>query len=200
MAHFVPTTEKTMAEGLAQLFRDNIWQLYGLPKSIISDRGPQFTAGLMKELNEMLGIKTKLLIVFHLQTNRQTKRMNQELEQYLCMLIDQCQEQWPEWLGMAEFAYNNKAHTGIKVSPFEANSGQSPRMGFEFRKKGRFEGAERFAKRIEEVQREAKVVLTKAQEDIRWYADRHRSEGVDYKVGDLVLLSTKNLKWQMAGR
>jgi len=101
---------------------------------------------------------------------------------------------------MAEFAYNNKAHTGIKVSPFEANSGQSPRMGFEFRKKGRFEGAERFAKRMEEVQREAKVVLTKTQEDIRWYTNRHRLEGVDYKVGDLVLLSTKNLKWQMAGR
>jgi len=49
-----------MAEGLARLFRDNVWQLHGLPESIISDRGPQFAAGLMRELNEMLGIKTKL--------------------------------------------------------------------------------------------------------------------------------------------
>ena len=70
------------------LFRDNLWQLHGLPESIISDRGPQFAAGLMRELNEMLGIKTKLLMAFHPQTNRQTERMNQELEQYLQMLID----------------------------------------------------------------------------------------------------------------
>jgi len=69
MVHFVPTTEKTTAEGLAQLFRDNVWQLHRLPKSIISDRGPQFAAGLIKELNKLLGIKTKLLMAFHLQTD-----------------------------------------------------------------------------------------------------------------------------------
>ena len=102
-------------------------------------------------------------------------------------------------MGTAEFAYNNKAHTGTKVSPFEVNSGQNPRMGFEMRKKGRFEGAEKFTKRMEEVQKEAKVVLGKAQEDMRKYADRHRLEAVGYKVGDLVLLSTKDLKWKMVG-
>jgi len=88
MVHFVPTTEKTMAEELARLFRDNVWRLHGLPESIISDRGPQFAAGLMRELNEMLGIKTKLLTAFHPQTDGQTERMNQELEQYLYMFID----------------------------------------------------------------------------------------------------------------
>jgi len=83
MAHFVPTTERTSAEGLARLFRDNIWKLHGLPDSIISDKGPQFTAGIMKELNHMLGIETKLSTAFHPQTDGQTERMNQELEQYL---------------------------------------------------------------------------------------------------------------------
>jgi len=100
---------------------------------------------------------------------------------------------------MAEFAYNNKAHSGTKVSPFEANNGRSPRMGFELRKKGRFEGAERFAKRMEEVQREAKAALMKAQEEMRRYADRKRGEAEEYKVGGWVLLSTRDLKWQMAG-
>jgi len=47
MVHFIPTTEKTLAEGLARLFRDNVWKLHGLPKSIVSDRGPQFAAGIM---------------------------------------------------------------------------------------------------------------------------------------------------------
>ena len=153
----------------------------------------------MRELNKLLEIKTKLSTAFHPQTNGQTKRMNQELEQYLCMFIDYCQEQWLEWLGMAEFTYNNKVHTGTKVSPFQANSGQDPRMGFELRKKGRYEGAEKFTKKMEEVQREAKTALVKAQEDIKRYIDRHRAEAVGYKVGDLVLLSTKDLKWQMVG-
>jgi len=88
MVHFIPTTEKTMAEGLAKLFRDNMWKLHGLPKSIISDRGPQFMAGLMRELNQMLGIESKMLMAFHSQTDGQMERVNQELEQYLRIFID----------------------------------------------------------------------------------------------------------------
>jgi len=56
IAHFIATTERTLVEGLARLFRDHIWKLHGPPESIISDRGVQFTAGMMKELNELLGI------------------------------------------------------------------------------------------------------------------------------------------------
>jgi len=88
MVHFIPTTEKTSVEGLARLFRDNVWKLYGLPKSIISDRGPQFAAGLMRELNQMLGIESKMLTAFHPQIDGQTERVNQELEQYLRIFID----------------------------------------------------------------------------------------------------------------
>jgi len=73
MAHFIPTTAKTTAGGLARLFRDNVWKLYSLPESIISDRGPQFIAGVMKELNTMLGINSKLSMAFHPQTDRQTE-------------------------------------------------------------------------------------------------------------------------------
>ena len=69
IAHFMPTTEKTLAERVARLFWNNIWKLHGLPKSIIMDRGAQFAAGMMKELNQMLGIDTKLSIVYHLQTD-----------------------------------------------------------------------------------------------------------------------------------
>jgi len=70
MLHFVVTTEKITAKSLARLFRDNVWKLHGLLESFISDRGPQFTAGLMKELNEMLGIEMKLSTAYHLQTDR----------------------------------------------------------------------------------------------------------------------------------
>ena len=200
MVYFIPITEKTSAEGLARLFRNNVWKLHSLPESIISDRGPQFTAGLMQELNEMLGIKSKLSTAFHPQTDRQTERINQELGQYLRMFIDHRQEQWPEWLGMAELAYNNKAHLSTRTSPFKANYRQDPRMGFEGRKKGKYARAEKFVEKMKEIQEEAKAALRKAQEDMRKYADRKRSDAEEYKVGDLVMLSIKDLKYQMVGR
>jgi len=93
MVYFILTTEKTMAEGLARLFRDNVWKLHSLPESIISDRGPQFAAGLIQELNKILGIESKMSTVFYSQIDRQTERVNQELEQYLRMFIDHIQEQ-----------------------------------------------------------------------------------------------------------
>ena len=80
ITHFVATTEGTLAKGLARLFRDNIWKLYGLLESVVSDRRPQFAVELTKELNRMLEIETKLSTAFYPQTDGQTKQMNQELE------------------------------------------------------------------------------------------------------------------------
>jgi len=200
MVHFISTTEKMSAEDLAKLFRDNVWKLHSLLESIILDRGLQFVAGIMRELNRMLGIKSKLSIVFHSQTNGQMERVNQELEQYLRMFIDHRQEQWPDWLEMAEFAYNNKAHSSTKMSSFKANYRQDPRMGFEMRKKEKYEGAEKFVTKMKEIQEEAKAALEKAQEEMKKYADRKRGEADKYKVGDLIMLSTKDLKYQMTGR
>jgi len=71
MAHFIAITEKTLAEGLVRLFQDNVWKLHKLLKSVIRDRELQFVAELIKKLNKMLGIETRLLTVFHSQTDRQ---------------------------------------------------------------------------------------------------------------------------------
>ena len=91
------------------------------------------------------------------------------------IFIDHRQEQWPEWLGMAEFVYNNKAYLSTQTLSFKANYGQDPRMGFEGRKKEKYVGAKKFA-------------------------NRKRSDINKYKVGDLVMLSTKDLKYQIVGR
>jgi len=155
---------------------------------------------MMKELNNLLGIQTKLSTAYHPQTDGQTERINQELEQYLRVFIDHRQEQWPDWLGIAEFAYNNKIHVATKTLPFKANYGQDPRMGFEGRRKGKYEAAGKFIEKIKKIQEEAKVVLGKAQEEMKKFGDRRQGKGEEYKVGDLVLLSTKDLKWQMKGK
>jgi len=76
MIHFVAMTEGTIVEGLARLFRDNMWRLHGLLESVVSDREQQFAAELIKELNKMLGIQTKLSTAFHPQTDGQTEQMN----------------------------------------------------------------------------------------------------------------------------
>jgi len=73
-------------------------------------------------------------------------------------------------------------------------------MGFEGRKKGKYEGAEKFVKKMKEIQEKAKAMLGKAQEEMKKYTDRKRAEVDDYKVGDLVMLSTKDLKYQMVRR
>jgi len=99
----------------------------------------------------MLEIESKMSMAFHPQTNGQTERVNQELEQYLRMFIDHQQEQWPDWLGTAEFVYNNKAYSSIKTSSFKANYGQDPRIGFETRRKGKYKRAEKLTIKMKKV-------------------------------------------------
>jgi len=74
MAHFVPTMKKTLMEGVARLFQDNVWKLHSLPESIIIDRGVQFAVGMMKELNQILGIDTRLSTVYYLHIMRCLRR------------------------------------------------------------------------------------------------------------------------------
>ena len=88
ITYFVATMKGTLAKELVWLIRNNMWKLYILLKSVILDRGLQFVAELTKELNKMLEIKTKLLTFFQLQTDRQTKCINQELEQYLWFFVN----------------------------------------------------------------------------------------------------------------
>ena len=84
--------------------------------------------------------------------------------------------------------------------PFKANYGQDPKMEFERRKKRKYIETENFVEKMKEIQEETKAVLGKVQEDMKKYADRRRSEVNEYKVEDLVILSTKDLKYQIVGR
>jgi len=99
----------------------------------------------MKELNEILGIKTKLSMAYHPQTDGQTEWVNQEIEQYLRMFVSHRQNDWPEWIACTKFAYNNKIHTATHVSPFYTNYGMNPRMRIEPRRAGKSEPAKEFA-------------------------------------------------------
>ena len=116
------------------------------------------------------------------------------------MFINYRQEQWPEWIRTAEFTYNNKVHLSTRTLLFKANYRQNLRMGFKGRKKGKYVGVEKFVKKMREIQEKAKAALGKAQEGMKKYADRKRAEVEEYKVGDSVMLSTKDLIYQMVGK
>ena len=103
------------------------------------------------------------------------------------------QRDWPEWLATVEFVVNNKVHSATKVSPFMANYGRELRMGADIRRKGKVEKATEFAERMRRVQEEVGAVLRKAQEEMKWQADKGRREVEIWKKEDKVMLSTKDL-------
>ena len=129
-AHFIPTNTTITALGAASLFLQNVWKLHGLPRSIVSDRAPQFVAEFTQELYRLLGITLSTTTAYHPQVDGQMECINQELEQYLRVFVNECQDNWDELLPMAEFQYNNHIHSGTQQTPFYLDSGQHPRMGF----------------------------------------------------------------------
>jgi len=110
-AHFIPTNTTITSLGTARLFLANSWRLHGLPRSVISDRGPQFVSEFTRELYRLLGIQLAATTAYHPQADGQTERVNQELEQYLRLFVSGRQDDWDELLPMAEFQYNNHVHS-----------------------------------------------------------------------------------------
>ena len=104
-----------------------VFRHHGLPDDIISDRGPQFISKFWKHLMEALNVSCKLSSSYHPQTDGQTERTNQTLEQYLRCFVNYQQDDWVNVLYFAEFAYNNSIHYSIRYTPFFVNIGHHPR-------------------------------------------------------------------------
>ena len=130
-AHFILTHTTVTAEGVARLFLHQVWKLHGLPKCVVSDCRPQFIARFTKELYRLLGIKLAFFTAWYLQTNGQTEHVNQELDQYLRLFVNEQQDDWYDLLPMAEFQHNNHVYSATQQPPFLLNTGRIPYMGFE---------------------------------------------------------------------
>jgi len=90
--HFIPMYTMVTVEEAARLFLHYVWKLHGLPKCIVSDHGPQFVALFTKELYRLLGIRISSSTAWHPQTDGQTERVNQELDQFLCLFVNERQD------------------------------------------------------------------------------------------------------------
>jgi len=114
------------SEGITKIYRNNIWKLHGVPKKILSDREPQFASKFMEELTKVLETKRQLLIAYHSQTDGQMERINQEIGMFLQHYMNYQQNNWTDWLAVAEFQYNNKKHVAMGKTPFELNFRRHP--------------------------------------------------------------------------
>ena len=128
MAHFI-LIEKgpRTAENCAKLFLANVWRAHGLPSDIVSDRDAVFTGAFWSELTKRLGVRLRMSTAFRPQTDGQTERINQTLEQYLRQFCNYEQNDWCDMLPLAEYSYNNSVTTATQMSPFYANYGFHPR-------------------------------------------------------------------------
>ncbi|KAF8626908.1 hypothetical protein AX17_006443 [Amanita inopinata Kibby_2008] len=193
-AHFMPTHTTITAMGTARLFLHHVWRYHRLPHRTISDRGTQFVAEFTHELWQLLGIKGARSTAYHPQTDGQTERVNQELEQFLRVFVNERQDNWHELLLLAEFAYNNHVHASTQFTPFYLDMGQHPRMGFEPSRPSHAEAANEFANRMQTTIQEAQAAITKAQEDMKQYYDTHRQLAPEYEVGDAVYVKAEDFR------
>ena len=130
MIHLAPTTKDCDAEGAAKLFINNVCKLHGCPREFISDRDTRFRSGFFETFTQTLKIKHGFSTAYHPQTDGQTERVNQVVEDYLRHFVDVQQSNWEDLLPMAEFAYNNSYHSATDTTPFFLNYGVEPLTPF----------------------------------------------------------------------
>jgi len=146
---FEATHIELTAEGFAKTLRDRVFRNHGLPRKIIHNRHPQFVNKYIKSLFDLLGIKQNASTTFHPATNGQTERMNQDIEEYLRIFVNQQQDNWDEWLSIAEFCHNDWEHSATKQTPFFLNAGQHPWKGTEIRRTMNNESANTFFEQMQ---------------------------------------------------
>ena len=169
----------------------------------MSDRGPQFVSAVWKSLCKILRINAKLSTAFHPETDGQSEIANQEMERHLRTYVNHFQNNWVDLLPMAEFAANANLSAITKIPPFQATRGYVPRMSFDpvdlleesTQERLANTKARSIASDMEEVWKFVRNEMVRSQEVQAKAADRHqKSVDDEYKVGDSVWLSTKNIK------
>jgi len=197
MRHLIPCDGTCNAEGVARLYLQHVWKLHGLPNSVVSDRGPQFVAEFWKSLTRRLRIQVHLSTAYHPETDGQSERFVAVTEQYLRAYVAYQQDDWVDWLPLAEFSANSLDSESTHTSPFFANYGFHPRMGFEptaptLSPPSR--DAQRFADRMQEITDFVKSELSVARSRHEEQANRNRRPAHQYRVGDLVWLDARNIR------
>jgi hypothetical protein len=207
MAHFIPLSTETPIKEIANIFLKEVWRLHGLPSSVVSDRDSRFQSKFWLAIMDKLQVETRFSTAFHPQTDGQTERVNQILEQYLRSYCSYQQDDWAELLPLAEYAYNTAVSESTKVSPFEVNYGFAPRTTWAAKVVPRREneGSNTLYEGWKALWQQVRESLERAQARQRKWFDKKRQPAPEYstledvaagraKVADKVMLNRQNIK------
>ena len=186
---FFPCSETITAEDVATLYAKHVFPHYGIPRKVISDRDPRFTGQFTTDLCKQLGIKQNLSTAYHPQTDGQSEQSNQWLEQYLRIFGDYAQNDWADWLPLAQFVHNTWMNKTTKQSPFNLLIGGLPTSHYPMTKPMLTD--DKRMDRIHQMRSRAQEAITKAQDVMK------RKRGTNYKpfnVNDRVWLEATNLR------
>jgi hypothetical protein len=191
MALFIPTHTTLHTKGLAELFIRHVVSKHGLPNDLVSDRGAKFVSDFWKTFTSKFNIKRNLSTAYHPQSDGQTERVNQSLEQFLRIHCAYQQDNWDEWLPLAEIAYNNAEHSSTSHTPFYANYGFHPSFevvdGLDTSVPGKA-----YVEDLVRIQQQLREELDKARAGQKRYADKSRIAPPSFEVGSKVYLNSPN--------
>ncbi|GJP45655.1 hypothetical protein CLOM_g5017 [Closterium sp. NIES-68] len=191
MAHFAACKTTITAEQTAKLFLTNIVRLHGIPSAIISDRDPRFTSNFWTKTWQQYGTRLHLSTAYHPQSDGQTERTNQTMEQ---LIRTTCTDpaQWEDSLPLIEFAYNNAPSATTTQSPFFLNYGIDPTTPLSPPIENPAPRSQQFVENLRQSQHKAADAILKANQRAKQQADRRRRD-LNLAPGQLVLLDTRNL-------
>jgi hypothetical protein len=187
-AHFIPLSHPFTVHQIATLFMTHIHKLHGFPQRIVTDRDRIFTSKLWQELFKSLKVQLNLSTAYHPETDGQTERVNQCLEQYLRSMTFKEPTKWADWLAAAEWWYNSSYHTTIKMSPFQALYGYAPPQIAEINIP--CDATPECVTTVQEHEQMMKTLqynLAQAQNKMKKYADLNRTER-QFEAGEMVYL------------
>nr|CAD41297.2 OSJNBa0020J04.2 [Oryza sativa Japonica Group] len=193
-ARFIPVKTNYSSAKLAELYMTRIVCLHGIPKRIISDRGTQFTSHFWEKVHEALGSYLAFSTAYHPQTDGQTERTNQVLEDMLRACALDFSKDWERCLPYAEFSYNNSFQASLKMSPNEALFGRRCRTPLMWSETG--ERAVFGPDIINEAEEKVRLIrdrLKVAQSRQKSYADTRR-RNLEFKEGDYVYLKVSPMR------
>jgi hypothetical protein len=192
--YFIPYKESSDAATLAYHFLRVIVSNHGLPDELVSDRGTTFASNFWQALMAQLGVKHKLSTARHPQTDGQTERLNQTLEQYLRCYINYQQTDWAEMLPNAQFAYNSAYQESTQLSPFYANYGFEPEINKQPRQGPLAEKAILTTEQLQNLHAEMRSQLEFIRQRMSQYYNTKRLEGPNLQRGDMVYLLRKGMR------
>ena len=196
VGHFLALHHPFIAKQVAQLFLDNIFKLHGLPKFIITDRDRIFTSAFWQELFKLAGTELRYSSAYHPQSDGQSERLNQCVENYLRCMSGEFPHNWHKWLPLAEWWYNSSYHSSLQMTPFEALYGYKPiPLPLGPHHDTIIPAASQLLQERLRISSSIKDHLAKAQQRMKHFADQKRTERT-FEVGDWVFLKLQPYRQQ----